>query len=102
VNLLLKGDLHNSCVVSVGDEGDDNIVTLDGLSESIGGRDINRHGSSVGELGSECFGSLESPAGDSELVLVLGDVVCGWWGDKTGTEEENLLLAGLGLVGVVP
>ena len=81
VDLLLEGDLHNSCVMSVRNKRDDDIVTLDSLSEGIGGGDINRHWGSVGEFGSEGFGSLESPAGDSELVLVLGNVVGGGRGD---------------------
>jgi hypothetical protein len=96
VNLLLEGDLHNSSVVGVRDERDNDIVALDSLSESVGGRYVNRHGGSVGELGGKSLGSSESPAGDSELVVVSSDVLGSGRGDETGTEEENLLLAGLG------
>jgi hypothetical protein len=101
VDLLLESDLHDGGVVSVRNEGDDDIVTLDGLSEGISGRDVNGHGGGVGELGSEGLGGGEGPASDGKLVVVLGDVVGSGRSNETGTKEKNLLLAGLGSV-VVP
>jgi hypothetical protein len=95
VSLLLESDLHDSSVVGVGNERDYDIVTLDGLSESIGGGNINRHGGSVWELGSESLGSSKGPAGDGELVVVSSDVLGSGRSNETRAEEKDLLGGGL-------
>lgn len=99
VDLLLEGDLHDGGVVGVWNKGDNNVVTLHGLSESIVRRDIDRDRGSVGNLGAEGLSSGESPACDCELVVESGDVLGEWGSDETGSEKEDLLLAGLGSLG---
>ena len=99
MDFLLESDLHDSSVMGVWDERDDNIVTLHGLSESVVGRDVDRHGSSVGNLGAKSLGSGESPACDSKLVVESGNVLGERGSDETGSEKENLLLACLWCLG---
>ena len=95
VRLLVEGGLHDTGVVGVRDERDDDIVSLDGLSEGIGGADINGHGGGVGETGAELLSGSVGSARNSKLVVVSGDVFGGGAGNETGTEEEDLLLGGL-------
>lgn len=92
VDLLLKSSLHDLGVVGVRDQADNNVVTLDSLSESVSRRDINRHGGGVGEAGSELLCTSESSASDGELVVVSRNVVGSRASNETGTKEEHLLL----------
>ena len=95
VSLFGESSLHDTCVVGVWDEGDNDVVSLDGLSKGVSRSDIDRHGCRVGEVGTKLLGSSESSASDRKLVVVPGNVVGGRTGDETGAKEEDLLLGGL-------
>lgn len=92
VDLLFKGSLHDLGVVGVRDQADNNVVTLDSLSESVSRRDVNRHGGGVGEAGSEVLCTSKCSASDGELMVVSGNVISSRASNKAGTKEEHLLL----------
>lgn len=71
-------------------------MTLHGLSKCVVGGNIDRDGGRVGQFTAKSFGSSESPTCDGELVVESSNVFGEGRGDETGTEEKNLLLAGLG------
>lgn len=95
VGFLGQGSLHHASVVGIRNKGNDDIVTLDSVSESIGRRDIDRHGSSVGEVGAEFLSSGKCSASDGNFVVVSSNVLGSGTSNETGTKKKNLLLGGL-------
>jgi len=93
MGLPLDSRLDDVRMVGVRDERDDKVMISDRSFQGVSDADIQRDSSRVRETLGQPLCLLEGATGNRQTVLRLaGKVLSSGTGDKTATEEEDLLL----------